>query len=87
MPEIENHNLYTVAEVAEILRVWDQFVRNLCSSRSIESVNIGTPKKPLYKIYGVDLKFYLKRHYSKNDKNNAEIWRWSTWGSWDNAEQ
>lgn len=88
MLEIENTKLYTVPEIAKILRVWDQFVRNLCARRLIESINIGTPKKPLYKIYGVDLKFYLKNNYSKNDTDDdTKIWARSTEGPWSNAEQ
>ncbi|WP_449245508.1 helix-turn-helix domain-containing protein [Desulfobacca acetoxidans] len=59
--------LYTVAEVAEILKVHINTVRRLLKSRKLESIRVGNQ----YRISEEQLNSYLKVH-SLSDKKQGE---------------
>jgi excisionase family DNA binding protein len=65
--------LYTIEDVAKILKVHDRTVRRYMKSGELQGINLGTDDKPNWRFSEEDIKVYLeKRRTGKRSEKDGE---------------
>ena len=56
---------YTCKELANILKVHVKTVRRMITNKVINAVNVGSDKRPTWRIYDADLQRFMAEEYTK----------------------
>jgi excisionase family DNA binding protein len=59
--------LLTVADVAELLAIPQHTVRQIIRHRDLPAVNVGTPRRPIYRVEPAALEAFLEQRRTCRD--------------------